>query len=111
MEDYALLYPEVFYLPGSSNVFQLDKYKHNLAKPYSQILFYLCMLLHFEQGQSSSGKKTLSPQKSELSNTKERDNFLFDKFSIFFRNLETIGLSIPPSNCCDTPTTAHYMVY
>ena len=43
LEDYVLLYPdfrEVVYLPGSSNVFQLDKYKHDLAKAYSQISFY-----------------------------------------------------------------------
>ena len=119
LEDYVLLYPdfkEIFYLPGSSNVFQLDKYKHDLAKPYSQILFYPCMLLHFEKGQSSSGKINPSPKKSELPSTKEGDNFLFDEFSIFYRNLDTIDLSIPPSNCSvasssDTPTTTHHMVY
>ena len=119
LEDYVLLYPdfkEIFYLPGSSNVSQLDKYKHDLAKPYSQILFYLCMLLHFKKGQSSSGKINPSPKKSELPSTKEGDDFLFDEFSIFYRNLDTIDLSIPPSNCSvasssDTPTTTHHMVY
>ena len=77
----VLLYPdfkEVFYLPGSSNMFQLHKYKHDLAKPYLQMLFYLCVLIHFEQGQSLSGKINISPQKSELPNTKEGDDFLFD---------------------------------
>ena len=52
LEDYGLLYldfKEVGYLPESSNIFQFDKYKHDLAKPYLQILFYLCMLLHFEK--------------------------------------------------------------
>ena len=119
LEDYVLLYPdfrEVVYLPGSSNVFQLDKYKHDLAKAFSQISFYLCMLLHFEQGQSSSGKINLSPQKFELPSAKEGDDFLFDEFSNFYRNLETIDLSIPPSNCSvvsssDTPTNAHHIVY
>ena len=119
LEDYVLLYPdckEVFYLPGSSNVFHLDKYKHDLAKPYSQILCYLCMLLHFEKGQPSSGKINVSPKKSELSSTKESDDFLLDELSNFYRNLETIDLSIPSSNCSivsssDTPTTAQHMVY
>ena len=119
LEDYVLLYPdckEVFYLPGSSNVFQLDKYKHDLAKPYSQILCYLCMLLHFEKGQPSSGKINVSPKKPELSSTKESDDFLLDELPNFYRNLETIDLSIPSSNCSivsssDTPTTAQHMVY
>ena len=78
--------------------------------------YYFCMLSHFEQGQSSSGKNNLSPQKSELSSAKEGDDFLFDEFSNFYKNLEAIDLSIPPSNCSvvsssDTPTTAHHMVY
>ena len=119
LEDYVLLYSdfkEVFYLPGSSSVFQLDKYKHDLAKAYSQILFYLCMLLHFEKGQSSSRKINLSQKTSELPSTKEGDDFLYDEFSNFHRNLETTDLSIPPSNCSvvslsDTPTTAHHMIY
>ena len=91
LEDYVLLYPdfkEVFYLPRSLNVFQLDKYKHDLAKPYSQILFYLCMLLHFEKGQPSSGKTNLSPKKPEFPSAKEGDVFLFDELSNFYRNLE-----------------------
>ena len=120
LEDYVLLYPDfkvVFYFPGSSIVFQLDKYKHGLAKPYSQILFYLCVLLHFKQGQSLSGKINLSPQKSELLSTKEGDDILFAAFSNFYINLETIDLSIPPSNCSvvssidQPPTTAHHMIY
>ena len=97
-------------------MFQLDTYKHDLAKPYSQILFYICMLLHFEKGQSSSRKINLSPKKSELPSTKEGDDFLFDELSDFYRNLETTDLSIPPSNCSfvsssDTTTTTHHMIY
>ena len=102
LEDYVLLYPdfkEVFYLPRSLNVFQLDKYKHDLAKPYSQILFYLCMLLHFEKGQQSLGKINLSPKKPELPSTKEGNDSLLFEFSNFYRSLETIDLSIPSSNC------------
>ena len=119
LKDYVLLYPdfkEVLYLPGSSNAFQLDKYKHDLAKPYLQILFYLCMLLHFEKGQPSSGKKKLSPKKPELPSIKEGDDLLFDEFADFYSNLETIDLSIPSSNCSvvsssDKATSAQHMVY
>ena len=71
------------------------------------------MLLHFEKGQASSGQINLSPKISELPSTKECDDFSFDKFSNFYRNLETIDLSVPPSNCSvnsssDTPTTAQH---
>ena len=74
------------------------------------------MLLHFEQGRSSSGKRNLSPKRSELASTKEGDDFLFDEFLNVFRNLETLDPSILPSNCSvvsssDTPTTAHHMIY
>ena len=79
-------FKEVFYFPGSSNVFHLDKYKLDLTKLYSQILLRLCMLLHFEKGQSSSGKTNFSPKKSELPSAKEGDEFLFDEFSNFYRN-------------------------
>ena len=88
LEYYVLLYAdfkEVFYLPRSSNVFQLDKYKHDLAKPYSQILFYFNMLLHLEKGQSSPGKINISPKISELPSIKEGDDFLFDELSNFYR--------------------------
>ena len=44
------------------------------------------MLLHFEKGQSSSGKTNFSPKKSELPSAKEGDEFLFDEFSNFYRN-------------------------
>ena len=109
-------YNKLFTVTVGSNVFQLEKYKYDLAKPYSQILFYLCILLHSGKGQSSSGRINLSPKKSELPSTKEGDDFLFDEFLNFYRNLETIDLSIPPSNCSvvsssDTPTTAQHMVY
>ena len=86
LEYYVYLYPdfkEAFNFPESSNMFQLDKYKHDLAKPYSQIVFYLCMLLHFEKGQSSSGKINLSPKKLELPSTKDCYDFLFDEFANF----------------------------
>ena len=74
------------------------------------------MLLHFEKGQSSSGKINLSPKKFELPSTKEGDELLFNEFLSFYRNLETIYLSIPSSNCSvlsssDTPTTSQHMAY
>ena len=56
-------FKEVVYLLGSSNLFQLDKYKHDLAKTHSQILIYLCMLLRFEKEWSSSGEINISSQK------------------------------------------------
>ena len=74
------------------------------------------MLLHFEKGQSSSGKTNLSPKKSELPSAKEGDVFLFDEFSNFYRNSGTIDFSVPPSNCSvvsssDIQTTTEHMVY
>ena len=46
LEEYSLLYPdgkEAYFLPGitSSVKFQLDLYKEELGKPYSQIVLYL----------------------------------------------------------------------
>ena len=46
-ETYVLLYPdgqEAYYLPGvfSTQAFQLDLYKEELGKPYSQINLFLC---------------------------------------------------------------------
>ena len=74
------------------------------------------MVLRFENGQSSLGKINLSPKKSRLPSSKEGDDFFFNEFSNFYRNLETIDLSVPPINCSivssnDTPTTAHHRIY
>ena len=44
LEEYSLLYPdgkEAYFLPGSSVKFQLDLYKEELGKPYSQVVLYL----------------------------------------------------------------------
>ena len=46
LEEYVLLYPdgkEALSLPGiTSTRLQLDSYKEELGKPYSQIVLYLC---------------------------------------------------------------------
>ena len=72
-----------FYFPGSSNVFQLDKYKHDFAKPYSQILFYLFILLHFENRQSSSGKINLSPKNLSCQGLRKKMSFYLMNSQIF----------------------------
>lgn len=46
LESYVLLYPDqkqVISIPGSSNLFTLESYKKELAKPYSKIDLYLCL--------------------------------------------------------------------
>ena len=52
LEEYALLYPdgkEALFLPGiTSTRFQLDSYKEELGKPYSQIVLYLCSTSEFD---------------------------------------------------------------
>ena len=72
-----------FYLPGSSNVFRLDKYKHDLAKPCSQVLFYLLILLHFENRQSSSGKINLSPKNLSYQGLRKKMSFYLMTSQIF----------------------------
>ena len=45
LEDYDLLYPDqkvVDYIPGTDDCFTVEKYKKELAKPYSKIDLYLC---------------------------------------------------------------------
>jgi len=45
-ESYVLLYPdlkEVIHLPGTLKEFNLKQYKEYFGKPYSQIVFYLCI--------------------------------------------------------------------
>ena len=52
LEEYVLLYPdgkEELFLPGITNTrFQLDSYKEELGKPYSQIVLYLCNTSEFD---------------------------------------------------------------
>ena len=52
LEEYVLLYPdgkEALFLPGiTSTRFQLDSYKEELGKPYSQIVLYLCSTSEFD---------------------------------------------------------------
>ena len=52
LEEYVLLYPdgkEALLLPGiTSTRFQLDSYKEELGKPYSQIVLYLCSTSGFD---------------------------------------------------------------
>ena len=52
LEEYALLYPdgkEALFLPGiTSTRFQLDSYKEELGKPYSQIIVYFCSTSEFD---------------------------------------------------------------
>ena len=52
LEEYVLLYPdgkETLFLPGiTSTRFQLDSYKEELGKPYSQIVLYLCSTSGFD---------------------------------------------------------------
>ena len=48
LEEFVLLYPErkeALFLPGiTSTRFQLDSYKEELGKPYSQIVLSLCSI-------------------------------------------------------------------
>ena len=66
VETYYLLHPdmqEVIYIPDSTNEFVLERYKKYLGKPYSQLLFYLCIEGDFFPPLSSSddeGNKTQS---------------------------------------------------
>ena len=60
LEDFMLLYPDgkqVFKLPclphAQAEDFRLDKYKAELAKPYSQIVLYLCTFNNFHSMFSS----------------------------------------------------------
>ena len=52
LEEYVLLYPdgkEALFLPGiTSTRFQLDSYKEELGKPYSQIIVYFCSISEFD---------------------------------------------------------------
>ena len=50
LESYVLLYPDqkqVISIPGSPELFTLEKYKKELAKPYSKIDLYLCLSSSF----------------------------------------------------------------
>ena len=51
LEEYVLLYPdgkEALFLPGITTTrFQLDSYKEELGKSYSQIVLYLCSTSEF----------------------------------------------------------------
>lgn len=52
--EYVLLYPDntvVNFLPGSSDVFSLKKYKEDLGKPYSKIYLYLCTSECFQKAE------------------------------------------------------------
>ena len=52
LEEYVLLYPdgrEALFLPEiTSTRYQLDSYKEELGKPYSQIVLYLCSTSRFD---------------------------------------------------------------
>ena len=63
-------------------MFRLDKYKHGLAKPCSQVLFYL-ILLHFENRQSSSGKINLSPKNLSYQGLRKKMSFSLMNSQIF----------------------------
>ena len=68
LEEYVLLYPdgkEALFLPGITSArFQLDCYKEELGKPYSQIVLYLCSTSEFDDVSCSaieiSGSKVVS---------------------------------------------------
>ena len=54
-EDYLLLYPDqkvVTNIPGSEELFTVEKYKKELAKPYSKQDLYLCRTSDFSIGNS-----------------------------------------------------------
>ena len=54
-EDYLLLYPDqkvITNIPGSEGLFTVEKYKKELAKPYSKLDLYLCRTSDFSIGNS-----------------------------------------------------------
>ena len=54
-EDYLLLYPDqkvVTNIPGSEELFMVEKHKKELAKPYSKLDLYLCRTSDFSVGNS-----------------------------------------------------------
>ena len=77
----------------------------------------MCILWSLALAKKSSSEKiNLSSKESEFPSTKGCDEFLFDEFSNFYRNLAKTDLSVTSSNCSvvsssDTPITAQHMAY
>ena len=70
-EDYSLLYPDqkvVASIPGSEELFTVEKYKKELAKPCSKLDLYLCRTSDFSIG-NSGPISNLNKAESALSAT------------------------------------------
>ena len=76
-------------MPGKSEGFKLDKYKEDLCKPYSQILFYLCTSQEFNCESHETDTVT-----SNLTTDRKHDsNFPNLYFNEFEDNIEScLGL-------------------
>ena len=49
---YHYIQKKVFSIPGSEELFTVEKYKKQLAKPYSKLDLYLCWTSDFSTGNS-----------------------------------------------------------
>lgn len=73
MPAYVLLYPdfrEIFFIPGTANVFTLSAYKEALGREYKRLTFYLMKRDEFENTETcnnSSGEETDSGLKVQTS--------------------------------------------
>lgn len=56
VSPYVLLYPdfsEVYFVPGTKDIFSLSKYKEAIGKDYKRLTFYLCTRDEFQDNQIS----------------------------------------------------------
>lgn len=81
-EDYTLLYPdgtEILTLPGqSTQIFQLDKYKEDIGKPFNRITLYL---IERETLAMSRGKEDQSDSDYEMDDNSKTNSVKFSRKS------------------------------
>ncbi|XP_057307863.1 uncharacterized protein LOC130645783 [Hydractinia symbiolongicarpus] len=106
IEDWVLLYPdfqEVICMPGKSVSFKLNDYKEDLCKPYSQILFYLCLSSQFYHNSKKSNKIDYINVKNTSTRVDNGYNFLTTIDDVD----HPFGLLNDRSSCSSIPSTEY----
>ena len=90
LEDYFLLYPDqkiVDTVPGTTEKFTVERYKQELAKPYSKIVLFLCKECDYVYDLTKWRQDDLETPTTEIENFKVNIPLLLS-FNFFIDNFD-----------------------